>query len=52
MNDGMCTAILRGHEGAVCCLQFSGKIAVSGSTDQSIKIWCVITIFLYFFVLD
>lgn len=34
-----CSAIFRGHTGAVTCLQFQENTLVSGSSDSSIIIW-------------
>eukprot|EP01114_Cavostelium_apophysatum_P011413 TRINITY_DN2565_c0_g1_i1.p1 TRINITY_DN2565_c0_g1~~TRINITY_DN2565_c0_g1_i1.p1 ORF type:complete len:1758 (-),score=465.77 TRINITY_DN2565_c0_g1_i1:1914-7187(-) len=32
-------SLLKGHSGAIACLQFSGNVLISGSMDQSARIW-------------
>lgn len=34
-----CFRVLRGHEGRVCCLQFDEDKIVSGSDDNTVKVW-------------
>jgi len=38
-EEGSCTATLVGHQAAVSCLALGEDKIVSGSDDQTIKIW-------------
>ncbi|KAJ3102147.1 hypothetical protein HK100_004420 [Physocladia obscura] len=37
--DGILIRTLVGHERGIACLQFDGNLIVSGSSDQTIKLW-------------
>ena len=33
--------MLTGHTGSVLCLQFDEKVIVSGSSDATVRVWCI-----------
>uniref|UniRef100_A0A0X3PGV6 F-box/WD repeat-containing protein 7 n=1 Tax=Schistocephalus solidus TaxID=70667 RepID=A0A0X3PGV6_SCHSO len=42
-RTGQCVLVLRGHRGAVRCVQFCGLHIVSGSYDCTVRVWCAIS---------
>ena len=39
MDTGACSSVLRGHADAVTCLQFNEDHFISGSSDNTIRVW-------------
>lgn len=42
-KESICTLVLEGHSASVNCVQGDGSIAVSGSSDSTIRTWDVLT---------
>nr|VZI32632.1 unnamed protein product [Spirometra erinaceieuropaei] len=42
-RTGQCVLVLRGHRGAVRCVQFCGLHVVSGSYDCTVRVWCAVS---------
>lgn len=39
MKTGECLHVLVGHTAAVRCVQYDGKLVVSGAYDSMVKVW-------------
>ena len=39
VQTGECTSTLHGHSSRVNCVAFDGNIIVSGSEDQTVRVW-------------
>lgn len=43
IHTGECTAICRGHQKGIACVQYDGKRIISGSSDNTIRIYDPVT---------